>query len=330
MARANNPQPRSRLTNNGRRGINPGDRLFAGVTLGLATLVVATLVMVTVLLVRDSAPAFAAFGANYIVGSNWNPVEQIFGALPFIYGTVVTSLIALLLATPFAVGAALFLAEYAPDWLREPVGFTVELLAAIPSIIYGLWGLFILAPVMRSTVSPALRETVGQVPVVGALFSGTIIGRDLLTAGIILAIMILPTIMSISREIVRAVPDAQREGMLGLGATRFEVIRTAVLPYAGSGIIGAMILGLARALGETMAVTLVVGNSTTQIRASLFTPGYTLASAIANQFNETDKPLYYASVVGLALILLLVSLVANLLARFLVRRVASGPLGARI
>ena len=330
MAMVNDVPPRSRLTDNGRRGINPGDRLFEGVTVGLAGLVVLTLALVTALLVRDAAPALATFGPHYIVGSDWNPVEEIFGALPFIYGTVVTSVIALLLATPFAVGAALFLAEYAPDWLREPVGFTVELLAAIPSIIYGLWGLFVLAPVMRSTVSPALRDTVGHVPVAGALFSGTIIGRDLLTAGIILAIMILPTIMSISREIIRAVPDTQREGMLGLGATQFEVIRLAVLPYARTGIIGATILGLARALGETMAVTLVVGNSTTQIRASLFTPGYTLASAIANQFNETDKPLYYASVVGLALILLVVSLLANLLARFLVRRVASGPVGARV
>ncbi len=313
----------------GRRGVNPGDRLFEGTTLVLAAAVVAVLLLVALQLLWDARLAFGRYGLGFLFGSTWDPVFETFGALPFIYGTVVTSVIGLLLATPIAIGAALFLAEYAPGWLREPVSFTVELLAAIPSIIYGLWGFFVLAGVMRGTVEPWLKNTFGEVPVVGALFSGPAIGRDLLIGGVILAIMILPTILSVSREIIRAVPDTQREGMLALGATRFEVIQKAVLPYARSGIIGATILGLARALGETMAVTMVIGNSSTKISPSLFTPGYTLASAIANQFNEADKEVYYSALVALAVILLGVSLVFNIIARLLVRRVAAGPAGAR-
>jgi len=208
----------------------------------------------------------------------------------------------------------------------EPLAFVIELLAAIPSIIYGLWGFRILAPIMRAVVEPFLKNSLGKVPVVGALFSGPAVGRDLLVAGVILAIMILPTITTVSREILRAVPNTQREGMLALGATRWETIQRAVLPYAKGGIAGATILGLGRALGETMAVTMVIGNSTTQIRPSLFTPGYTLASAIANQFTEADKAIYFSAIVEIALVLLLVAGVMNVLARLVVWRVARGPL----
>src|SRR5919202_2320887 len=239
--------------------------------------------------------------------------------------TALAVTVALLLATPIGVGCALFIAEYAPGSMRCPVSFLIELLAAIPSIIYGLWGFFVLAPVMRGAVEPFLKTTLGPLPVVGALFSGPAVGRDLLVAGVILAIMILPTITAVSREILRAVPDTQREGMLALGATRWETIQRAVLPYARSGIAGAAILGLARALGETMAVTMVIGNSSTRVSASLFTPGYSMASAIANQFTEADKAIYFSTIVSVALVLLLVAGVMNILARLLVWSVARGP-----
>jgi phosphate transport system permease protein len=204
----------------------------------------------------------------------------------------------------------------------------VELLAAIPSIIYGLWGFFVLAPLMRSTVEPFLKDTLGPLPLIGQLFSGPAIGKDLVVGGVILAIMILPTIMAVSREIVLAVPNTQREGMLALGATKWEMLWTAVLPYARSGIAGAAILGLARALGETMAVTMVIGNSSTRISPSLFTPGYTLASAIANQFTEADKEIYFSAVVEVGLVLLLVAAAVNIIARTMVWSFSRGAGGA--
>src|ERR671932_1038333 len=244
--------------------------------------------------------------------------------------TALAVTVALLLATPIGVGCALFIAEYAPLRMRAPVSFLIELLAAIPSVIYCLWGFFVLAPVMRAAVEPFLKGTLGPVPIVGALFSGPAVGRDLLVAGVILAIMILPTITAVSREILRAVPDTQREGMLALGATKWETIRKAVLPYARSGIAGAAILGLARALGETMAVTMVIGNSSTRISASLFTPGYTMASAIANQFTEADKASYFSAIVAVALVLLLIAASMNVLARLLVWTVARRPGGTAV
>ena len=306
-------------------GFDRGDRIFE-VTIGaLAAAVPLLLAGIVFLLVVDAAPALARYGATFLTDSTWNPVAEQFGAAAYIYGTVVTSIVALLLAAPVGVGCALFLAEYAPLWLRGPVSFVIELLAAIPSIIYGLWGFFILAPVMRAFVEPFLKDVFGAVPVLGAVFGGPIIGRDLLVAGVILAIMILPTVTAVSREILRAVPNTQREGMLALGATRWETVRKAVLPYARTGIAGAAILGLARALGETMAVTMVIGNSSTRISASLFTPGYTMASAIANQFTEADKAIYFSALVAVALGLLIVALIMNVLARVLVWSVARGP-----
>lgn len=292
--------------------------------------ILATLVGIFVLLLLDSREALGRFGWSFVSTSTWDNVKQQFGALPYVYGTLVTSIVAIILAVPVAVGAALYVAEYAPQWMRTPVSFSVELLAAIPSIIYGLWGFFILAPVMRAYVEPALQTTLGRVPVVGALFSGNAIGKDLFTGGVILAIMILPTIMAVSREVISAVPPAQREGMLALGATRWETLTHAVLPYARSGIAGAAILGLARALGETMAVTLVIGNSSRAITGSLLTPGYTMASAIANQFHEADNPLYFSAIVGVAFALLVIAGVVNMIARLLIWQMAGGRNAVRV
>ena len=243
-----------------------------------------------------------------------------FGALPYIFGTIVTSILALLIATPIAIGSAIFISEYSPSWLSRPVTFIIELLVAIPSVAYGLWGLFVLVPFMRTFVEPFLQNTLGIIPVAGLLFQGSILGQDILTASVILAIMILPTILTLSREILYQVPRLQKEGMLALGATKWEVIQKAVLPYARGGILGAAMLGLARAIGETMAVTMVIGNSSTKITASLFTPGYTIASAIANQFTEADTPLYFSAIVELGLVLLLVASVFNIASRILISR----------
>jgi len=220
-----------------------------------------------------------------------------------------------------------FLVEYAPRVVRAPLAFFIEVLAYIPSIVYGLWGFFVIVPFMRTVIEPALQGSLGRVPVLGALFSGPIVGLDLLTGGLILAIMILPIILAVSREVVAAVPNAQSEGMLALGATRWETVSRAVLPYARAGIVGATVLGVARAFGETMAVTMVVGNSSTDITASLFTPGYTLASAIANQFTEADSELYFSAIVEIALVLLLVAVVVNAVARILIRRTGAASEG---
>jgi phosphate transport system permease protein len=310
------------------RGPN-GDRVFEWATTALAAGAVVTLAALVLLLLVTARPALARYGLSFFTTTTWDPAFQEFGGAHFVFGTLVTSVVALVLATPIGIGAALFIAEYAPEWLRDPVSSLVELLAVIPSVIYGLWGFFILAPVMRSTIEPALKATVGQVPVLDALVRGPALGRDLLTAGVILAIMILPTVMAIAREVFRAVPDTQREGMLALGATKWETIRHAVLPYARGGLVGTAMLGLARALGETMAVTMLIGNSSSEISASLFTPGYTMASAIANQFNEADTEIYFSAIVAVALALLLVSTFVNLLARFFVWRFVRG-VGAEV
>ena len=309
-------------------GENRGDRVFRLSVMALAGGTIVLLGAVVILLFVDARDAVLRFGFTFFTSSVWDPVFEEFGALAFIYGTLVTSALALLFAGPIGVGAALFLVEYSPKWLREPVSFLLELLAVIPSIIYGLWGLFVLAPLMRDHVEPFLQSTLGQAPLLGALFSGPIIGRDLLIGGLILTIMILPTVTAVAREVIRAVPNTQREGMIALGATKWETIDRAVLPYARSGIVGAAILGLARALGETMAVTMVIGNSSSVINASLFTPGYTMASAIANQFNEADTEIYFSAIVAVALVLLLVAAVVNIAARLLVWSVARGPGGS--
>jgi len=301
-----------------------GDRLFRWVVtvLGCAILILVGLMVFK--MVDSSMPAIQRFGLAFLWGTTWDPVAQQFGALPFIFGTVVSSLIALLVGGPVGLGAAVFLSELAPAWLRSPVSFLVELLAAIPSVVYGLWGVFVMAPWLRSTAEPALARLLGFLP----LFQGPSYGIGMLAGGLVLAIMILPTVAAVSRDVMRAVPVAQREGMLALGATEWEVIREAVMPYARSGILGAVILGLGRALGETMAVTMVIGNRP-EISASLFAPSYTMASVIANEFTEATYSLYLSALTEIGLALLGVTLLVNALAKLLVWRIAPPGEGAR-
>lgn len=305
------------------------DRAFAAGVTTLASLVPLTLAGITVLVLVDAWPSLQRFGVSYFTTSVWDPVHLAFGAAAYAYGTIVTTVVAVALATPIAVGAAIYLTEFAPRRIRGTIAYLIELLAYIPSIVYGLWAIFVLVPVMRGGVEPALQASIGRVPVVGQLFSGPIVGLDLLSGGVVLAIMILPILMAVSREVLLAVPPTQREAMIGLGATRWEAVHHAVLPYARPGIIGGAVLGVARAFGETMAVTMVVGNSSRDITGSLFVPGYTLASAIANQFVEADSEIYFSAIVEVALVLLLVAVVVNALARVLIRRsVADRPAGA--
>jgi phosphate transport system permease protein len=286
---------------------------------GFASLVPLLLLLIFVAVGIAAWPALRTFGFSFLTSSDWDPVAQHFGAAPAIYGTIVSSILALLIATPLAIGVAVFLSEFAPRWLRQPIAFTVDLLAAIPSVIYGLWGIYILVPILRQDVMPFLRDTLhlGVLP----LFSGPAYGNSMLAAGVILAIMCLPYISAVTREVLAAVPRSQREAALALGATRWEVIRDAIIPYARSGIIGGIMLGLGRALGETMAVTMVIGNRQ-EIAASLFAPGYTMASLIANQFNEATGDLHKASLMAVGFVLLLVTFVINALARWLVWQTA--------
>jgi phosphate transport system permease protein len=268
-------------------------------------------------LVVESMPAIHKFGWSFVVGTNWDPVVESFGALPFIYGTLVSSLLALVIAVPLGIGAAIFLAELSPFALRGPVAFLIELLAAIPSVVYGLWGIFVLAPLLRTWVQPFLGTTLGFLP----FFQGPPYGVGMLAAGIILAIMVVPFIATVSREVLLAVPRTQREAALALGATRWETTRVAVLRYARSGLVGAVLLGLGRALGETMAVTMVIGNRP-EIAASLFAPGYTMASVLANEFTEATSDVYLAALVEIGLVLFVLTVIVNALARLLVWSVA--------
>lgn len=283
--------------------------------------IVALVGLMLFVIARGARLSLARFGLRFVTSSVWDPVAEQFGALPFVYGTLVSSLIALCLAVPLGLGIAIFLVEISPRWLREIVGFLVELLAAIPSVVYGLWGLFVLAPVVRTAIAPFLRTTLGFLP----LFSGEAHGVGMLTAGIVLAIMILPFIAAVSRDVLDAVPREQRQASLALGATQSETIWHVVLPYGRAGIVGAVILALGRAIGETMAVTMVIGNNP-QIRASLFAPGYTMSSVIANEFAEASSPLYLSALIEIGLLLFVVTFVINGLARLLIwRMVRSTP-----
>ncbi len=275
---------------------------------------------ITISLTVAAWPAIERFGLRFLVTSTWNPVSGRFGALPFVYGTLVSSGIALMLAVPLGLGVAIFLSELAPRWLRVPVGFLVELLAAIPSVVYGLWGIFVLIPWVRTSLTPPLQAALGFLP----LFQGPPLGLGMLTAGLILAIMVVPFIVAVSTEVMRAVPQAQREAALSLGATQWETTRTAVIPYARSGIMGATFLALARALGETMAVTMVIGN-VPQIKASVLAPAYTISAVIANEFAEATENLYLAALILVGLVLFVVTMGVNVVARLLVSRVAGGP-----
>jgi phosphate transport system permease protein len=281
--------------------------------------VLGIVVLIVIELVTGSRLSQHAFGWRFFTGRNWDPVSGDFGALPFIYGTLVSSLLALLLAVPLSVGVAIFITEMCPRLLRSLLSFVIELLAAIPSVIYGLWGIFVLAPLLRTYVEPWLAKHWGWT----GLFEGQPYGVGMLAAGVILAIMIVPIIASITREVLTAVPQVQREGVLALGATRWEMIRTGVLRNARAGIVGGIILGLGRALGETMAVTMVIGNST-DISRSLLAPGYTMASVLANEFSEATGDLYLSALIEIGLALFLVTIVVNILARLLVWSVTRG------
>ena len=296
-----------------------GDLLFRTL-LTLGALVVPVLLGFLVYeLWIGSRLAIDRFGLEFVTSSRWDPVAEEFGALALIFGTLASSALALVIAVPLSLGVAIYLSEFAPRAVRQPVAFLIGLLAAIPSVVYGLWGIFVLIPVLRTTVFPFLRDTLGFLP----LFQGPIYGPSMLSAGIILAIMVMPYIMAVAREVLLAVPDTQREAALALGATRWEAVITAVLPYARSGIIGAIILGLGRALGETMAVTMLIGNRH-EVAASLFAPGYTMAAAIANEFSEAVGDMHLSALAYVALLLFVVTVLVNAGARLLIWRVARG------
>lgn len=299
------------------------DMVFKAVTAAFAFSILLILGLMVLEMVKESLPAIKAFGWKFIGGSDWDAVQEIFGALPYIWGSVISSLLALALATPLSVGTALFITEIAPKKFGAVVAALVELLAAIPSVIYGLWGVLVMAPWLQQTVQPFLIERFGFLP----FFQGAPYGVSMMAAVFILMIMIIPIITSITKEVLLAVPQNQREAAIALGATRWEMIRTAVLPYGRSGILGAVILGLGRAIGETMAVTMVIGN-TPQISLSLLSPAYTMPSVIANEFAETTSKLHASALMEIGLILLAVTLAINVMARLLLwgmtRRVAGG------
>ncbi len=295
------------------------DKVYEALTAACALVVPALVIAIALSIFAAAWPAFAKLGLSIITTSNWDVSGGHFGAAPALFGTLVSSTVALIIATPLAIGVAIFLSEFSPSWLRQPVGFLVDLLAAIPSVVYGLWGIFVLIPLLRQHVMPFLRDTLhlGATP----FFSGPAYGPSMLAAGVILAIMALPYISAVSREVLMAVPRSQREAALALGATRWEMIRDAVIPYARSGIIGGIMLGLGRALGETMAVTMVIGNRL-EISASLLSPGYTMASLIANEFSEATNDLHLSALMAVGAILFIITLIVNAVARWLVWSVA--------
>src|SRR6184192_18160 len=295
-----------------------GDNAFEWLTLAMALGLVVLVILLGWELWRGSSLAVRKFGFHFLTTSTWDPVADQFGALPFIYGTLVSSLIALLIAVPLGIATAAYLTELAPLWIRQPLVSLIEMLAAIPSVILGLWGIFVMIPWLRDYPFAWLKRLFGWAP----LFSGPIYGPCMLAGGIIIAVMILPIITSVSREILRSVPNLQREAAYGLGATRWEATRIAVLSYAKKGLFGAVILGLGRALGETMAVTMVIGN-TPQIVASLFQPGYTLASVLANEFTEATTDIYLQALFEIGLVLFGITILVNLLAQLLLRTIAT-------
>jgi phosphate transport system permease protein len=303
----------------GRISGETGDHVFKFAMLLCGLAVLATLGLIVYELILRSGPSWHAFGFKFFAGRDWDPVNEHFGAMPFVYGTLVSSLLALLIAVPLSIGVAVFTTEMCPVALRGPLSFFVELLAAIPSVVYGLWAIFVLVPILTAYIGPFLARTLGWT----SLFEGPFYGISMLAAGIILAIMIIPIISSITREVLMVVPQHQREAALALGATRWEMIRVGVLRNARAGIMGGIILGLGRALGETMAVTMVIGNNP-QIVKSLFAPGYTMASVLANEFSEATGQVYRAALIEIGLALFLVTIIVNALARLLVWTVTRG------
>jgi phosphate transport system permease protein len=297
-----------------------GDAAFRHLTRAAAIGVLLLLSGVIVALIDGSLPAFRAFGLGFLVTERWNPVTEQFGALAPIYGTLVTSFIAMLIAVPVGLMIAFFLTELCPQWLRRPIGMAVELLAGIPSIIYGIWGLFVFAPFLQATLQPLLIKTLGNVPGIAPLFTGPPYGIGLLTASLILVIMVLPFVTSISRDVFEAVPPVLKEAAYGIGCTTWEVVRYVVLPYARIGVIGGVMLGLGRALGETMAVTFVIGNAH-RVSASLLAPGTTISATIANEFTEAVGDLYTSSLIALGLILFVITFIVLAVARYMLMRI---------
>jgi len=293
-----------------------GDKVYRTILFAAATSILLIVAAVFYMMVQSSMPTLQRFGIGFLWASEWNPSQELFGALPFIYGTVVSSILALLIAVPISLGIAVFLVEQAPKKIAKPIAFMIELLAAIPSVVYGLWGIFVLAPFIRVYLGPVLQDNLGFLP----FFQGRLTGIGMLTGGIILAIMITPIITAVVRDVLEAVPNTQREAALALGATKWETTMI-VLGNAASGIAGAVVLGLGRAVGETMAVTMVIGNSP-QISASLFEPAYTIASVLAANFADATDELYLSALIEMALVLFLVTVVINGLAKLLIMSVA--------
>jgi len=301
-----------------------GDTVFRWITFLFAASILLILLLMTMEMVKESLPSLQLFGWDFVTSSEWDAVQERFGSLPFLYGSVVSSILAILLATPLSVGTALFITDIAPSKVGSIVAALVELLAAIPSVIYGLWGILVMTPWLQQTVQPFLIDKFGFLP----LFQGAPYGVSMLAAVFILMIMIIPIITSITKEVLLAVPLAQKEAAYALGATRWEMLRMALLPYARSGILGAVILGLGRAIGETMAVTMVIGN-TPQISLSLLAPAYTMPSVIANEFAETTSKLHASALMEIGLILLFVTLLINVMARLLIWSVTRGSTGGK-
>ncbi len=303
--------PRSLMTEGG----------FRFITWGAATLLLASLAGIFLLLIGQSYPALAKFGLGFFAADVWNPVTGKFGAVAPIFGTLVTAAIAMLVGVPLAFGAVFFIAELCPFSLRGPLTVAIELLAAVPSIIYGMWGLFVLAPFLAKHVQPALIDSLGSLPWLGVLFQGPPFGIGMLTAGLILGVMILPYIAAVGRQVIAGVPPMLREAAYGVGATRWEVFRRVLMPYASRGLLGGVMLGLGRALGETMAVTFVIGNAH-HISASLFAPGTTISASIANEFTEAVDDIYQSSLLTLGLILFLITFAVLAAARFMLAQAA--------
>jgi phosphate transport system permease protein len=296
------------------------DVAFRNVTRAAALAVLIILSGIIVSLIHGSWPALRTFGVSFLYTEVWNPVTDKFGAIAPIYGTVITSVIAMLIAVPVGLFIALFLTELCPTWLRRPIGIAIELLAGIPSIIYGIWGLFVFAPFLQQHVQPLLIDTLGEIPGIGFLFEGPPYGIGILTAGLILAVMVLPFVTSISRDVFEAVPPVLKEAAYGVGCTTWEVVRYVVLPYARVGVIGGVMLGLGRALGETMAVTFVIGNAH-RIAGSIMAPGTTISATIANEFTEAVGDLYTSSLIALGLILFVITFMVLAIARIMLMRI---------
>lgn len=305
-------------------GVRYGDRIYSVVILLASLSILAIIVWISAQLFAASQESIHRFGFKFITGSVWDESRDIFGILPFIFGTLYSSFVALIIAVPISVGAAVFLSELAPPFIRTPLTFLVELLAAIPSVVYGLWGIFVMLPwIMSHFVAHIENSRIPHLRIIGALFAGASAGPSMLAASLILAIMVIPYITAVSRDILKAIPRAQREGSLALGSTQWETISKVVVPYAKSGIIGGVILGLGRALGETMAVALLIGNSSPATQSgiswSLFDPGYTMTSALANGFGQAQAGLVTSAYIEIGLVLFLVTIFVNAVARLLVR-----------